>query len=141
MRIDQIKTREPFSELFPVEDRIIEALRRDMEIRGYDKSQPIVIWDQEGVVVDGHTRLKAAKLAGMEVYQLYKDGNKAQAPAYLALQFPTLRNWESFQANQHFFISPFFSTIELKSCYLFFPHWAELLTVAMFYFCYNLIIK
>jgi ParB-like chromosome segregation protein Spo0J len=65
MRIDQIETREPFSKLFPVDDRIVEAIRSHMEARGYDKSQPIVIWDEEGVVVDGHTRLEAAKLAGI----------------------------------------------------------------------------
>uniref|UniRef100_A0A7V6A4T9 Thiamine phosphate synthase/TenI domain-containing protein n=1 Tax=Desulfobacca acetoxidans TaxID=60893 RepID=A0A7V6A4T9_9BACT len=31
---------------------------------GYDPSQPIIVWDEGQVVIDGHTRIKAAQEAG-----------------------------------------------------------------------------
>jgi ParB-like chromosome segregation protein Spo0J len=36
-----------------------------MRETGYDKSQPLVLWKEEGVVVDGHTRLQAALEVGI----------------------------------------------------------------------------
>lgn len=66
MKISLIKTRAPFNELFPINPEVLSAIKAHMETNGYDTSQPIVIWGRERVVVDGHTRLEAAKQAGIK---------------------------------------------------------------------------
>ena len=75
MYIDDIKTASPFRDLFPVRKRVLEDIMWDMRKNGYDKSQPLVLWDDHGnTVIDGHTRLAAARKA--EIYQIpviFKD--------------------------------------------------------------------
>lgn len=75
MYIDDIKTASPFRDLFPVRKRTLENIMWDMRKNGYDKSQPLVLWDDHGnTVIDGHTRLAAARKA--EIYQIpviFKD--------------------------------------------------------------------
>jgi len=66
MKISLIKTRAPFNALFSINPGVLGAIKEHMESRGYDESQPIVLWDEEGVVVDGHTRLEAARQVGIE---------------------------------------------------------------------------
>jgi len=68
MAVNRIKTRLPFNSLFPVDDKTVEAVAEHMRINGYDQSQPIVLWKEkldenkdQAIVVDGHTRLLAAK--------------------------------------------------------------------------------
>jgi ParB family chromosome partitioning protein len=69
MYIDDIKTAPPFRDLFPIRKRILEDIMWDMRKNGYDKSQPLVLWDDHGnIVIDGHTRLAAARKA--EIYQI-----------------------------------------------------------------------
>ena len=58
-----LKTREPFSGLFPVSDESVEAIAESMRETGYDEGFPIAAW--EGFVIDGHTRLAAALEAGL----------------------------------------------------------------------------
>jgi hypothetical protein len=69
MYIDDIKTASPFCDLFPVRKRILDDIMWDMRRNGYDNSQPLVLWkDHDNVVIDGHTRLSAAKKAN--IYQI-----------------------------------------------------------------------
>lgn len=56
-----LKTREPFDTLFPIKADTLEAIRQDMEANGFDPVFPIVVWEEEGLVVDGHTRFRAAR--------------------------------------------------------------------------------
>jgi hypothetical protein len=85
MRLSAIETRFPFDSLFPVHPDILTNIKKDMAEQGYDLSQPIVIWDEQGVVVDGHTRLQAARELGLEDIQIYfksfKDEDEALAYA------------------------------------------------------------
>jgi len=66
MNPKKIKTGEPFESLFPVDAHTLDAIAKDMELHGYDDAHPIVLWDEKGVVVDGHTRLQAAIAAGID---------------------------------------------------------------------------
>jgi ParB family chromosome partitioning protein len=66
MKISQIKTKAPFNELFPINPEVLSAVKAHIETHGYDESQPIVIWEEEAVVVDGHSRLQAAIDLGLE---------------------------------------------------------------------------
>ncbi|MFA7184721.1 MAG: ParB N-terminal domain-containing protein [Victivallales bacterium] len=69
MYIDDIKTASPFRDLFPVRKRVLDDIMWDMRKNGYDNSQPLVLWKDHGnVIIDGHTRLSAAKKAN--IYQI-----------------------------------------------------------------------
>ncbi|MFA6717386.1 MAG: ParB N-terminal domain-containing protein [Victivallaceae bacterium] len=66
MFIEDIKTAPPFRELFPIQDAVLERIIWDMRKNGYDPTQPIVLWDcDRPVVIDGHSRLRAARKAGL----------------------------------------------------------------------------
>ena len=83
MKVGSIETREPFSILFPVDRVTLEAISRDMNENGYDEAQPLVLWGS--VVVDGHTRLEAARMAGLDdvptVSKEFEDEDEALAYA------------------------------------------------------------
>jgi ParB family chromosome partitioning protein len=63
--IESVKTAEPFASLLPIREEVLAAITENMRIRGYDMSQPLIIWKERGVLVDGHTRLTAAKAVGL----------------------------------------------------------------------------
>ncbi len=66
MFIGDIRTVSPFKDLFPIIDRVVEELYWDMQKNGFDKSNPIVLWESHNsIVIDGHMRLRAAKKAGL----------------------------------------------------------------------------
>ncbi|MCG8634665.1 MAG: ParB N-terminal domain-containing protein [Desulfobacterales bacterium] len=60
-----LKTREPFDTLFPIKEETLAAIHQDMETNGFDPVFPIVVWEEESVVVDGHTRFTAARNLGL----------------------------------------------------------------------------
>ena len=68
MQTSALKTRKPFKRLFPVKKEVLSAITAHMKIHGFDSSQPIVVMkteNKENVVIDGHTRLRAAQAAGI----------------------------------------------------------------------------
>jgi len=65
-RVDEITVKEPFEGLFPIDNGMLTTITRDMEARGYDEAQPIILWKEGGCILDGHTRLLAAQAAGIE---------------------------------------------------------------------------
>lgn len=50
-----------FQNLFPINPTTLQQIKESMKEHGYDESQPLLIWKEEGVLLDGHTRLAAAK--------------------------------------------------------------------------------
>ncbi len=66
MSITDLKVEAPFSTLFPVGDDTLAGIRMDMESNGYDDAFPIIVWEETGIVVDGHTRFTAALAVGIE---------------------------------------------------------------------------
>lgn len=58
---------EPFSGLYPIKSEILDAVISDMKVNGYNEGFPLHVWvnDKKYVVLDGHTRLKAAKACGI----------------------------------------------------------------------------
>ena len=66
MDISYIKTAAPFKDLFPVRQRTLEAITWDMRRYGYDIGKPLILWKDHGnLLIDGHTRLRAAGQAGL----------------------------------------------------------------------------
>lgn len=66
MHILDVHTASPFKDLFMIRPADLANITDSMKKKGYDTAHPIVIWGgHDGVVVDGHTRLQAAKDAGL----------------------------------------------------------------------------
>jgi ParB family chromosome partitioning protein len=59
----------PFNDLFMITREVFENVKDDMLVNGYDPARPVVVWKGKGIIVDGHTRLKAAR-------ELVKEGHK-----------------------------------------------------------------
>jgi len=66
IRVTEIIIDPEISEIFSIQDQMIADIRDKMEKFGYDNSQPVVVWKGKNIIVDGHTRLAAAKKAGLE---------------------------------------------------------------------------
>jgi ParB-like chromosome segregation protein Spo0J len=66
--IGAVTTRPPFSDLFDIKPETLNDVVTSMRTRGYDDSEPMLIWPVHGerVVIDGHTRFQAAGIAGLE---------------------------------------------------------------------------
>ncbi len=65
--IDGIATQENLSGLFRRDEKVLEALTSSMRESGFDPATPLVAWRKGDalVLVDGHTRLEAARAAGL----------------------------------------------------------------------------
>lgn len=69
MHISEVKTSAPFNELFDTKEEVVEAIAENMQGYGFDAARPIVLWADKKIVIDGHTRLEAARRAG--IVQIY----------------------------------------------------------------------
>ncbi len=81
MRILDIKVAEPFKSLLPIRSDIKERIVADMVENEFDPSQPLVIWKEENVLVDGHTRLAAAARANLSKVPVLRKSFKDEAAA------------------------------------------------------------
>jgi len=91
MKISAIITRPPFNELFTISPAVLENIKLAMAEGGYDQSQPIVLWEGENVVIDGHTRLQAAKEVGLKEIPVFHK-NFADEDEALAYAIHNQRN-------------------------------------------------
>jgi ParB family chromosome partitioning protein len=66
VRVSDIVIDPEISKIFKVHDKILDEIRQKISESGYDKSQPVVIWKGKNILLDGHTRLAAAKQLGLE---------------------------------------------------------------------------
>jgi hypothetical protein len=66
VRISDIVIDPEISKVFTVEEKILAEIERKIQESGYDKNQPIVLWKDKNILVDGRTRLTAAKRLGLE---------------------------------------------------------------------------
>uniref|UniRef100_A0A7V4G8M6 DUF5131 family protein n=1 Tax=Desulfobacca acetoxidans TaxID=60893 RepID=A0A7V4G8M6_9BACT len=84
VKLEEIRCAEPFTNLFPIAPAVLTRVQDDMQKHGYDISQPIILWAEEGVVVDGHTRLAAAKNLGLKEIPVHRKSfaDEDEALAY-----------------------------------------------------------
>jgi hypothetical protein len=72
---------ETLSGLFRADKAMIEAISEAMKSGGYDTAFPVVCSEVGGYVVDGHTRIKAAKKAGVStipvIFRRFEDESEA----------------------------------------------------------------
>ena len=78
---DTLTTRKPFDKLFPIQEETLVAISQDMEGNGFDPVFPLVVWEEENVVVDGHTRFAAARNMHLDqvpvVYKSFENDDDA----------------------------------------------------------------
>ncbi len=90
MKTDRIKLNDQFVSLFNIDSLVLDSIVNDIRINGYDMSQPVVVWKEKCILIDGHTRLKAVEILGIEdisvIYHSFKNENEALKHAY-KLQF------------------------------------------------------
>jgi ParB family chromosome partitioning protein len=72
MKTEDLKESEPFCRLFPIDLGILFQIRENMETHGYDFSQPVTVWNGKRIVVDGHTRVKAALGLGIKQIPVFE---------------------------------------------------------------------
>jgi len=85
--LDDITLAQPFQSLFPMEDIVLDAIVKDMEINGFDKSKPVNAWrkiDGPLVLIDGYTRFHAAKMSGITMIPVFENefSNETEALEY-----------------------------------------------------------
>ena len=62
-----LRTAEPFQSLFPIRKTDLEKITANMKQNGFDHAHPIIVWaGHKFTVVDGHTRLLAARRLGID---------------------------------------------------------------------------
>lgn len=87
---DTIQTGKPFEGLFPIKPEVLDQVARSMKADGYDRTQPVIVWREGGILIDGYTRRKAAIQAGLKnipvVLVSFPDEAAAVQYAY-SLQF------------------------------------------------------
>jgi hypothetical protein len=76
--IDSLKMTPPFESLFPVDTetykQTFSMVYVNIDLMGFDKTQPIIVWKGKNIVIDGHTRLRAARQKGIkEVWVIEKE--------------------------------------------------------------------
>ena len=81
--INEIKVRPSFKTLFAIDESTVSEIAENIKESGYDKSQPVHIWKEENILIDGHTRLAAAKLAGMFEIPVYEHSFPDERSALL----------------------------------------------------------
>ena len=84
IRTSQIRTSEPFVSMFPINTDTLAKVETDMKSHGFDESQPVHVWEEQKVLIDGHTRLKAARSLGLSRIPAYfhSFGNQEEAIEY-----------------------------------------------------------
>ena len=79
IKINNIKISETFKNLFAIDTNVLHTITENMREKGFDNAIPIIIWKEENILIDGHTRVMAAKEVGIEevpaVYASFPDEN------------------------------------------------------------------
>jgi len=72
----EILSIEPFCEIFPIEKEVLNKVVADIKEHGYDQNFPVTVWPHDGklICIDGHTRLVAAEIAGIDWIPVFKRG-------------------------------------------------------------------
>ncbi len=90
VKLKSIKKGNPFISLFPINPEVLKSISEDMKKRGFDPSQPVIIWKEANLLIDGHTRCAAAEKAGIDsvvvIYKSFDDVDSALRYTY-GLQF------------------------------------------------------
>jgi hypothetical protein len=79
--IERLVIQPPFSDSFAIDPEVLSRITASMQEMGYDPAFPIATWDL--TVIDGHTRLEAAKAAGLRNVWIEPKAFADEDEAYL----------------------------------------------------------
>lgn len=86
IKILDIKTRDPFKSLFPINPDTRKAIADSIKKNGYDNNQPVIIWLEKDILIDGNTRRVSSQDAGLKeipvIYMSFKTQKEALDYAY-----------------------------------------------------------
>jgi ParB family transcriptional regulator, chromosome partitioning protein len=80
--ISQLQTHARFQGLFPIDPEVLEAVQESMKGMGFDPSKPIDVWKNKNIIVDGHTRYRAAKNVGLTEVCIFEHDFKDEEGAF-----------------------------------------------------------
>lgn len=90
IQVDKVEPHETFQSLFDIDEQLLERIAESMEKDGFDPSQPIHIWTKTGddgaphsYLIDGYTRLAAAKKVGLATVPFYEHKFETVDEAHL----------------------------------------------------------
>jgi ParB-like chromosome segregation protein Spo0J len=66
MRVSDIVIIPEIANIFQIDERIKNEIKEKIKLYGYDKNQPVVVWKDKNILVDGRTRYTAAIEAGKD---------------------------------------------------------------------------
>ena len=90
--VHELKSVPPFNELFPINPETYEAVKKSIMRGGFEAAHPIIVWRGKDIIVDGHTRYRAALELGLRhVYTFHKDFASEDEALEYAIQQQTLR--------------------------------------------------
>ncbi len=76
-----INISDTFSSLWVIDPDVLTALKSTMKSNGYDATQPLIVWVNKMILLDGHTRRQAAIAVGLEtvpvVYKSFDNEDEA----------------------------------------------------------------
>jgi protein gp37 len=81
MKIAQIKTASPFEDFYPINKLTLDHIISDMQENGYDQTEPVIIWKEKKILVDGHTRLAGAEEVGIDDIPIVEISFKSEIEA------------------------------------------------------------
>lgn len=95
--IKDIKYEDPFLSFFQITEEVLDAITTDMKKNKYDSSKPVVLWKKpngDKVLIDGHTRVKAAEQAELIKVVAYEMSfcNEIEALEYVIHSQKARRN-------------------------------------------------
>lgn len=72
--VNEITTDPIFQSLLPINQTDLEEITKNMKEHGFEKTKAVCVWKEKGILIDGYTRLTAAKAAGLlEIYKYEKS--------------------------------------------------------------------
>jgi hypothetical protein len=75
--INSIKPHPDFENLFSRKPHVLELLKTSMGKNGFDKSKPLDLWKEQNALIDGYSRLQAAKEVGLREVYIYEHSFKS----------------------------------------------------------------
>lgn len=69
LAVEDIFVNEQLGKIYPISDEILEKITENMKQNNYDVAEPVTVWKNPETgryeIIDGHTRIRAAKAAGL----------------------------------------------------------------------------
>lgn len=79
--ITSIVTERPFVDLFPINPIVLTSIEEGIVNNGFDNSQVLHVWVEKNILLDGHTRLQAAKNCNLKQLPVYEHSFESEEDA------------------------------------------------------------